>query len=611
MESERWPETRFPARFHPDLTAISERPSEELALREAHQARFESSNEPAYWSTESGTREERSPPANGTVAKVRTQRSKQNVADQAFGDNDDGPNWLHDPTTLPDSPSVRHGRLQRRAGGYFRHRASSLRSCRTRVNGPLALKDGGQRERPSRAQRAVSPVYEPSQPDACSRCALTTFLIALSVVCVVAVLVDIKRRSEEVTDQSTTASRVDAPATAAFTVSSTEKHEVASACKKSCMHNELPAESCFEKTLFSWCSRQDVSASWWLFNGKHCRPWHFPGGLCPDFAKADVFASQQECLAHCFPLRHALVRTHAGRRRRAPCRPPKVGTVCDIDVLKFPYFADITSGSGRVRCLKASAPYLLRHRCLIGSNHFSTETACKRTCSIYTAILGLHCQYKQYKGQYAEQTQLRVNVRDIAIRPSVSMATNCREKTRRRLFQERDTRRSTSVDSGLGMKRQDASLPTAESTDASTLATASDAPVLRRQPVRTPPRPSRRSLPAVRTQRCTSQRPVEPSKSPSTLKHKVIDMFRRNGREDAEDLELSSSYVTGDQWTPTCRDQNLQDRPLPERFPDFIRRSFRRKSYRVQKPHPHLAIDVITFDGKKFSALQSSTTAIL
>ncbi|KAL1477935.1 hypothetical protein MTO96_035350 [Rhipicephalus appendiculatus] len=140
MESERWPETRFPARFHPDLTAISERPSEELALREAHQARFESSNEPAYWSTESGTREERSPPANGTVAKVRTQRSKQNVADQAFGDNDDGPNWLHDPTTLPDSPSVRHGRLQRRAGGYFRHRASSLRSCRTRVNGPLALR---------------------------------------------------------------------------------------------------------------------------------------------------------------------------------------------------------------------------------------------------------------------------------------------------------------------------------------------------------------------------------------------------------------------------------------------------------------------------------------
>ncbi|KAL1477933.1 hypothetical protein MTO96_035348 [Rhipicephalus appendiculatus] len=78
------------------------------------------------------------------------------------------------------------------------------------------------------------------------------------------------------------------------------------------------------------------------------------------------------------------------------------------------------------------------------------------------------------------------------------MATNCREKTRRRLFQERDTRRSTSVDSGLGMKRQDASLPTAESTDASTLATASDAPVLRRQPVRTPPRPSRRSLPALR-----------------------------------------------------------------------------------------------------------------
>ncbi|KAH7947635.1 hypothetical protein HPB52_014838 [Rhipicephalus sanguineus] len=129
------------------------------------------------------------------------------------------------------------------------------------------------------------------------------------------------------------------------------------------------------------------------------------------------------------------------------------------------------------------------------------------------------------------------------------MATNCREKTRRRLFEERGLRRSSSVDSGLRVNHEDASLPTAESTGASTLATASDAPVLREPSVPTPPRPSRRSLPAQQSRRCTFQRPVEPTKSQSTLKDKVIDMFRRNGGRDAEDLELSSTYVTGDMWT--------------------------------------------------------------
>ncbi|KAH7947634.1 hypothetical protein HPB52_014837 [Rhipicephalus sanguineus] len=534
MDSERWPEARFPARFHPDLTAISERPSEEFALREAYEGRSESSNEPTYWSTESGVPDQRSPPAREAIAKVKTQRSKQNVADQAFGDNDEGPNWLHHPTALRDSPQfdVDAYSEERRLLSASSELPSNLQNPSQRA---FSSKDRSQHERASRAQRVVSPVYQPSKPDTCSKCALTAFLVALSLVCVVAVFVDIKRRAEEVGDQSTTVGRVDAPATAAVTESSAEKREVASAsstttskpstrklrkryfapssvvplegrnvrehsvsvpafsetdavdltrttkrgraevtrtvsfaterrytnhsrgsvttiptasasksgthalsapiqkptrhrcgvafytycsetrhdvyyrhvtrscvptrtdyvqvcnrspnrfatleaCKHSCMHSELPAESCFEKALFSGCSRQDVSASWWLFDGKHCRPWHFPGGLCPDFSKTDVFVSQHECMNRCFPLRHAPVRTHAGRRRRVPCRPPKVGTVCDVDVIKFPYFADITTGSGRVRCLKASASYLLRHRCLIGSNHFPTETICKRTC---------------------------------------------------------------------------------------------------------------------------------------------------------------------------------------------------------------------------------------
>ncbi|KAH7938063.1 hypothetical protein HPB49_019616 [Dermacentor silvarum] len=152
------------------------------------------------------------------------------------------------------------------------------------------------------------------------------------------------------------------------------------ACQQSCIHSELPSESCFERTLFAWCRRQDVSATWWSFDGKHCRPWHFPKGLCPDFAEADVFASQHECMRRCFPLRRVSFRRQAGRRRSAPCRRPKAGTVCDVDVVKFPYFADISPGNGRVRCLKSSASHLLDHRCLVGSNRFLSETACKRTC---------------------------------------------------------------------------------------------------------------------------------------------------------------------------------------------------------------------------------------
>ncbi|KAH8022270.1 hypothetical protein HPB51_023157 [Rhipicephalus microplus] len=151
------------------------------------------------------------------------------------------------------------------------------------------------------------------------------------------------------------------------------------------------------------------------------------------------------------------------------------------------------------------------------------------------------------------------------------MATNCREMSRRRLFQERNPRRSTSVDSGLGFKRGDACLPTAELPDASKQATVRDASVLRKPPAGTPPRPSRRSLPAL-TQRGTSQRTVVPFKSPSTLKDKVIDMFRRNGGKDVEDLELSSTYVTGDQWTRKKTAAKIMDH-LPEGNPDGMRSS--------------------------------------
>lgn len=173
------------------------------------------------------------------------------------------------------------------------------------------------------------------------------------------------------------------------------------------------------------------------------------------------------------------------------------------------------------------------------------------------------------------------------------MANNCREKAKRRLFQERDwnSARSSSVDSGLWAIYNDVSTTTDQSTtDQSTRVpvptTTSEAAILSEPLVPMPPRLSRRSLPAQKT-KSASQLTRDPSKSPSTLKDKVIDMFRRNGGREEEELELSSTYVTGDLWTPTCRARSVQNRPLPERFPDFIRRSFRRKSYCVQKARSH------------------------
>ncbi|KAH6928057.1 hypothetical protein HPB50_011063 [Hyalomma asiaticum] len=546
MDLERWPEAGFPQqRFHPDLTAISERPSEELELRDAYERRLEPSSEPAYWSTESIAHDQRSSPAREEIAKAKARQLREGVDEQAFEQNCDGTNWTHRPTTPRNTYSPQYDvdacSEERMLLSQSRQLVSNMPKVSQRL---FDSKDGDHHERAPRTQRAVSPVRESGERGSCPRYTLTTFLIALSAVCLVAVFIDIRWRAEEGGDHGTTAVHVHAPATAAVTDSTVEKYKVASArstrtlstsprrrhlgpssvgalrkgklrkhtawvtpaletdavdhamkrkrrrdkvaptatlvpesrhtnyswravrtiptastsrsstfhvvhastsrrprvllapiqkptnhrcgvafytycsqtrhdvyyrhvtrscvrtitdnvqvcnhspnrfatleaCKHSCIRSELPSESCFEKTLFSWCSRQDVTATWWTFNGKHCQPWHFPKGLCPDFATTDVFASQHECMGRCFPLRRPSFRRHAGRRRLPPCRTSKAGTVCDVDVLKFPYFADVATGSGRVRCLKSSASYLLDHRCLIGSNHFLTETACKKTC---------------------------------------------------------------------------------------------------------------------------------------------------------------------------------------------------------------------------------------
>ncbi|KAH7936488.1 hypothetical protein HPB49_000100 [Dermacentor silvarum] len=151
-----------------------------------------------------------------------------------------------------------------------------------------------------------------------------------------------------------------------------------SECQRQCVHNQMPSDACFEKTLFSWCNRRDVNASWWVFDGKRCRPWHFPKGLCPSPDDSDVYGSLDECERRCSSA--VDVGDDSGGRRDT-CRGSGDGVTCDSDVLRFPYFADVSpGGDGRVRCIRASAATLLTHRCLIGSNRFFSEEACKRAC---------------------------------------------------------------------------------------------------------------------------------------------------------------------------------------------------------------------------------------
>ncbi|KAH7947588.1 hypothetical protein HPB52_013858 [Rhipicephalus sanguineus] len=50
-------------------------------------------------------------------------------------------------------------------------------------------------------------------------------------------------------------------------------------CQRSCVHTRMPSVACLEKPLFSWCGRHHVNASWWVFDGRNCRPWNFPAGV--------------------------------------------------------------------------------------------------------------------------------------------------------------------------------------------------------------------------------------------------------------------------------------------------------------------------------------------
>nr|XP_054922936.1 uncharacterized protein LOC126523681 [Dermacentor andersoni] len=136
-------------------------------------------------------------------------------------------------------------------------------------------------------------------------------------------------------------------------------------CLESCVSAEHPAEECFERPLFTRCARQDALSSWWQFEAGKCVLWTFPSGGCPANGSA-VFPTAKECEERC-------------GHRGAGCRRPEV-VACGRRHLRYPYFAHVYAGEGRVRCLRSSETLMHGHQCLAGANRFRSREACHASC---------------------------------------------------------------------------------------------------------------------------------------------------------------------------------------------------------------------------------------
>ncbi|KAH7949711.1 hypothetical protein HPB49_014255 [Dermacentor silvarum] len=143
-------------------------------------------------------------------------------------------------------------------------------------------------------------------------------------------------------------------------------------CDAACGANANTVEpKCREEVLFTECKSEDISGPLWFFNGDLCRPWDFPGGLCPaaNDSGANLFASSEECGRSC----------QERSSRTSGCGVPRQEG-CSLDRLKQPYFANMAASGAAERCLKATAKNLARHLCLTGKNRFSTLEACRNAC---------------------------------------------------------------------------------------------------------------------------------------------------------------------------------------------------------------------------------------
>lgn len=138
------------------------------------------------------------------------------------------------------------------------------------------------------------------------------------------------------------------------------------ACEAACVNSE-PEPRCAERANFVSCGPADVRYSWWFHDGEKCAPWNFTRGRCPS-AKAPVFSTAADCIAEC---------TNPGARQGRGCLLPE-SQLCERRQLRHPYFA--ASSAGGFECFEAIPDFLLRHRCLLGRNRFTSSEECAGKC---------------------------------------------------------------------------------------------------------------------------------------------------------------------------------------------------------------------------------------
>ncbi|KAL1415862.1 hypothetical protein MTO96_028645 [Rhipicephalus appendiculatus] len=140
-------------------------------------------------------------------------------------------------------------------------------------------------------------------------------------------------------------------------------------CRAGCLQPDRVSDMCFENALFMPCSKQDVIASFWYFNGTGCTRWTFPHGRCPA-NQPGVYRTLGECSLQCAE--------NGGQADSPRCGVPAPGE-CGLEHLRHPYFADMQA-EGSARCVNASHATLLHRRCLVGNNQFDSMKACQRAC---------------------------------------------------------------------------------------------------------------------------------------------------------------------------------------------------------------------------------------
>ncbi|KAL3188960.1 hypothetical protein MRX96_003109 [Rhipicephalus microplus] len=140
-------------------------------------------------------------------------------------------------------------------------------------------------------------------------------------------------------------------------------------CRAGCLQPDRVSDMCFENALFMPCSKQDVIASFWYFNGTACTKWTFPHGRCPA-RQPGIYRTLGECSLQCVE--------NGGQADSLRCGVPAPGE-CELEHLRYPYFADMQA-EGSARCVNSSHATLLGRRCLIGINQFDSIKACQWAC---------------------------------------------------------------------------------------------------------------------------------------------------------------------------------------------------------------------------------------